>query len=53
MVNELTHPLDIIGVALLLLVISKFSPVTIAIWITIQKFGISLTCSLCIILHDK
>lgn len=50
MVNELTHPLDIFGVALLLLVISELSPVTVAIWITLQKFGISFASSFGIIL---
>lgn len=46
-----THHLDIFGVALLLLVIGELSPVTVAIWVTLQEFGISFTCSLRIILQ--
>lgn len=52
-VNELTHPLDIFGVALLLLVISELSPVTVAIWIPLQKFRISFASGLCVVLRGK
>lgn len=48
-----THPLDIFGVPLLLLVIGELSPVTVAIWITLQKFGISLARSFGVTLGDK
>lgn len=50
--NELTHHLDIFGVALLLLVISELPPVTIAIRVPLQKFGVCFTRCLCIVLKN-
>lgn len=49
-IYDRTHRLDIFGVALLLLVISELPPVTVAIWITLQEFGVSLARSLRIVL---
>lgn len=50
-IYDRTHRLDIFGVPLLLLVIGELSPVTVAIWITLQEFGVSLTRSFRVVLH--
>lgn len=50
--NELTHHLDIFGVALLLLVISELPPVTIAVRVPLQKFGVCFTRCLCVVLKN-
>lgn len=52
-IYDRTHHLDIFGVALLLLVIGEFSPVTVAIWITLQEFGVSFARGLGIVLQGK
>lgn len=52
-IYDRTHRLDIFGVALLLLVIGELSPVTVAIWITLQEFGVSFARSLRIVLWQK
>lgn len=52
-IYDRTHRLDIFGVALLLLVIGELSPVTVAIWITLQEFGVSFARSLRIVLRQK
>ena len=50
-IYDRTHRLDIFGVPLLLLVIGELSPVSVAIWITLQEFGVSLTRSFRVVLQ--